>query len=239
MRVAIMQPYFFPYIGYFSLIKHSDRFILFDPVQFIRHGWIERNRILKQTGGWQYIQVPIIKSDGRDTSIKDIIINNKENWSDRILSQIQHYKKKAPYYWKTVNLLKEIFSNSFNDIVTLNQVSLQTVCDYLGIKRNLEVFSQMGMAIEEVKAPDEWALNICTALGDVSEYVNPIGGESFFDITKYERANISLKFQHMEITPYNQKQEIFEPALSIIDVMMFNPPEEINQMLDRYTFQSL
>ena len=62
-KVAIMQPYFFPYLGYFSLIKHTDEFILFDPVQFIRHGWIERNRILKPENGWQYISVPLEKHE--------------------------------------------------------------------------------------------------------------------------------------------------------------------------------
>ena len=98
MKLGIMQPYFLPYIGYFSIIKHTDEFILFDSVQFIRHGWIERNRILKQSGGWQYIQVPIIKNNGRETLIKDIRINNTDNWKTKILAQIQHYKKKSYKY---------------------------------------------------------------------------------------------------------------------------------------------
>lgn len=94
MKLGIMQPYFFPYLGYFSLIKHTDRFILFDTVQFIRHGWIERNRILKPNEGWQYIQVPLIKDKGRDTVIKDVKIRNTENWQQKIIAQLQHYKKK-------------------------------------------------------------------------------------------------------------------------------------------------
>ena len=97
MRLGIMQPYFMPYLGYFSLIKNTDEFILFDTVQFIRHGWIERNRILKPSGGWQYFQVPIIKENGRETVIKNVRINNSENWKSKILAQLQHYKKKAPY----------------------------------------------------------------------------------------------------------------------------------------------
>lgn len=77
MKLGIMQPYFLPYLGYISLIKNTDKFILFDTVQFIRHGWIERNRILKQTGGWQYIQIPLEKKQ-MSTVIKDVKINNKE-----------------------------------------------------------------------------------------------------------------------------------------------------------------
>ena len=163
MTLGIMQPYFMPYIGYISLIKHTDRFILFDTVQFIRHGWIERNRMLKQNEGWQYIQVPLIKQDGRDTLIKDIKINNKEDWKRKILAQIQHYKKVAPYYRRVVALLEDIFSNDFEDITTLNKVSLECICKYLGFERNLEIFSQMHLNIDAANAPDEWALNICKA----------------------------------------------------------------------------
>ena len=234
MKLGIMQPYFMPYLGYFSLIKHTDRFILFDTVQFIRHGWIERNRILKQDGTWQYFQVPIIKPDGRDTIIKDIRINNDSDWKSRIIGQLQHYKKKAPFYKVTIDLLNDVFSQEFDDIVTLNQVSLEKVCEYLGIINSIEVFSKMDLIIEEAKAPDEWALNICKAISGADEYWNPTGGLSFFDRTKYDNAGIRIWFQEMVLTPYRQLGNEFEPGLSIIDVMMFNPPEAINQMLDNY-----
>ena len=236
MRLGIMQPYFMPYIGYFSLIKHTDRFILFDTVQFIRHGWIERNRILKQNGGWQYIQVPIIKEHGRATLIKDVLINNKEKWKEKIVAQLQHYKKIAPYYFNTVGLLNDIFSFDYNDIVSLNKISLQAVCDYLGIDRRIDVFSKMDLTIEPAEAPDEWALNICSAIDGANEYWNPLGGKAFFDRNKYDNANIDLKFQTVNILPYNQKRE-FEPGLSIIDVLMFNSVEDVNKMLDDYILE--
>ena len=234
MKLAIMQPYFMPYIGYISLIKHTDRFILFDTVQFIRHGWIERNRMLKQNDGWQYIQVPLIKQDGRDTLIQDVKINNKEDWKRKILAQIQHYKKVAPYYRRVVALLEDIFTNDFEDITTLNKVSLECICKYLGFERNLEVFSLMHLDIDDVNAPDEWALNICKAIDGANEYINPIGGLSFFDRNKYENAGIKISFQQMEITEYSQKRDLFEPGLSILDVMMWNDVDEINTMLDKF-----
>ena len=234
MKLAIMQPYFMPYIGYFSLIKHTDEFILFDPVQFIRHGWIERNRVLKQSGGWQYIQVPLIKENGRDTLIKDIRINNCADWKSKIFAQLQHYKKIAPYYVLVTDLLKQIFSKEYNDIVSLNREALIVICNYLDIHRNFPVFSKMDLAIDEVTAPDEWALNICKAMG-ANAYLNPIGGTEFFDRAKYEQANISIAFQNIEITEYNQKRETFEPGLSIIDVLMFNTAEDTSKMLDKFT----
>lgn len=222
-----------PYIGYISLIKHTDVFILFDTVQFIRHGWIERNRILKQNGGWQYIQIPLIKDNGRDTVIKDVKINNAENWKQKILAQLQHYKKIAPYYFRVINLLKELFANDFDDITHLNQKSLQLVCDYLGFQRDFPIFSEMNLSIEEVNAPDEWALNICKAM-NVSSYINPIGGSEFFDRKKYEKSGIDLKFQQMKLDEYDQKRLPFEEGLSILDVMMFNSPDDINVMMDHF-----
>lgn len=234
MRLGIMQPYFMPYLGYFSLIKNTDEFILFDTVQFIRHGWIERNRILKPNGGWQYFQVPIIKKNGRETVIKDVRVNNSENWKSKIIAQLQHYKKTAPFYKIVVELLNDVFDSDYDDIVLLNKVSLERICSYLGIARKMKVFSEMHLDIAPVSAPDEWALNICKAIEGVDEYWNPIGGLSFFDKSKYNNAGIKIFFQEMVLTPYRQFGSGFEPGLSIIDVMMFNSPESINEMLDNY-----
>jgi hypothetical protein len=228
-----MQPYYLPYIGYFSLIKHTDTFIVFDTVQFIRHGWIERNRILKPEEGWQYIQVPLLKYH-QSTIIKDILINNSIDWRRKIIAQIQHYKKKAPYYFAAIKLLNDIFSEDFEDIVTLNQFTMLKICSYLGINKKIEVFSKMNIHIPDAKSPDEWALNICKAIDGVTEYWNLTGGISFFDRSKYEANNISLKFQKIALTEYNQNRSSFEGGLSIIDVIMFNSPEQINQMLDNY-----
>ena len=233
MKLAIMQPYFLPYLGYFSLIKHTDEFILFDTVQFIRHGWIERNRILKPSNGWQYIMVPL-KKHSRETIIKDIEINNDQQWKEKILAQLQHYKKQAPYFSNVIDILNEIFSKEYATIVDLNLASLKTVCNYLGINTPIQVFSLMNIDIEPANAPDEWALNICKALGNVDEYWNPPGGQSFFDRKKYENAGINLKFHSAILTDYDQKRNVFEPGLSIIDVMMFNSVDEINKMLDNY-----
>lgn len=233
MKLAIMQPYFLPYLGYFSLIKHTDEFILFDTVQFIRHGWIERNRILKPSDGWQYIMVPL-KKYSRETIIKDIEINNDQQWKEKILAQLQHYKKQAPYFSNVIDILNEIFSKEYATIVDLNLASLKTVCNYLGINTPIQVFSLMNIDIEPANAPDEWALNICKALGNVDEYWNPPGGQSFFDRKKYENAGINLKFHSAILTDYDQKRNVFEPGLSILDVMMFNSIEEINKMLDNY-----
>ena len=232
-NVAIMQPYFAPYLGYISLIKHSDEFILFDTVQFIRHGWIERNRILKQNVGWLYIQVPLEKFS-RETLIRDVKINNEADWKKKILSQLVIYKKTAPNYYKVVNLLNEVFEKEYTSIVQLNKVLLENICAYLGFPKTLPIFSEMNLEIEEAKMPDEWALNICKKLGNDITYINPIGGLNFFDRQKYMNNNIQIYFQKISLGPYTQNRNSFETGLSIIDVMMFNKVEDINLMLDKF-----
>lgn len=229
-----MQPYFFPYIGYFSLIKNTERFILFDTVQYIRHGWIDRNRVLKQNDSWLYIQIPSINK-GRDILIKDLIINNNEEWRKKILSQLVVYKKTAPYYFRVISLIEEIFLYECTTIVEFNVYSLKKISEYIGIKNNIEILSKMNLNVPQASAPDEWALNICKEINGVTEYWNPIGGLTFFDKKKYENEGVKIFFQKVELSIYNQKREEFEPGLSIIDVMMFNSPQEINEMLNQYT----
>lgn len=232
MKIGIMQPYFFPYIGYISLIRNVDRYILLDSVQFIRHGWIERNRILKQSGGWHYISVPL-KKHSRDTLISDIEINNNQKWKEKIIAQLGYYKG-APYYYKVMDLIKSIFSIEFSNITSLNCYALKMICEYLGVYTPIDIFSEMNLEIEPPQEADEWALNICKSLPGITEYWNPIGGIDFFDRDKYLANNIEIYFQKMHIVEYKQKQKEFEPGLSILDVMMFNSPDVINYMLDEY-----
>ena len=235
MRIGIMQPYFFPYLGYFSLIKQTDLFVLLDEVQYIRHGWINRNRILKPGEGWQYIVVPL-KKHSLDTLVKNIEINETIEWENKILSQLQHYKKRAPNFDSVINLLKHCFSESKKcEITELNKICLEKTCEYLEIQSDIRVFSEGDIVLPEINAPDEWALYISKAFG-ADEYINPPSGKSIFDKQKYQENSIKLSFLEVEIGQYNQKRIGFEPALSMIDVMMFNSVSEINMMLDNFNY---
>ncbi len=233
MKLGIMQPYFFPYLGYFSLIKHTDKFILLDAVQFIRHGWIERNRILNPFDGWQYIQVPL-KKHSRETKIWEIEINNEQAWKEKIIAQLQHYRKVSPYYSVVIGIIKKVFSQEYTKIVSLNRATLQSICDYLEIRTPIEVYSKMRLEIAPVNTPDEWALNICKAINGVTEYWNPPGGINIFDRLKYEKNHIGLKFLSINSEEYDQKRPGFEPNLSILDCIMFNSPKKIREMLNQY-----
>lgn len=235
MKLAIMQPYFFPYVGYFSLMVYADRFICFDTAQYISRGWINRNRILSSKGEPIYMSVPIKKAP-RDTAIKDIEIDNSQNWTDKILGQLTTYKRKAPHYKESIDVITEILSsNEIGSLSRLNTHIIMKLAAYLEIECKFDVFSEMDLEIENAKKPDEWALNISKALG-ADEYVNPPGGVSFFDKTKYDEANIKLKFLQSNLKPYRQRIGRWEPGLSIVDVMMFCDRNEIMDMLNDYSF---
>lgn len=233
MKLGIMQPYFFPYLGYFSLIQNTDKFVFFDTPQYISHGWINRNRVLKQDGTPNYIIVPVQKSK-RETAIKEMRINETIKWREKIYGQLTVYKKRAPYYNQTLEILHEILDKDYHEkLSVLNIESTKSICKYLGIEREFEVFSEMNLNIGEVRKPDEWALNITKSMG-FDTYVNPPGGMSFFDREKYHEEGINLQFLQIRLKPYIQRIGHFEPGLSIIDVMMFCKNDEILDMLGEY-----
>lgn len=234
MKLAIMQPYFMPYLGYFALIKHTDQWVVFDTPQFPRHGWVERNRILKPENGWQYVKIPLIKF-GRNTAIKDVVINNHNDYQRRILAQLEHYKKKAPYYYSVIDVMSETLKYKTNSIVDLNIHALKIVCEYIGIDFYYTVFSEFKERIPPINNPDEWALEISKYL-KADAYFNLPGGREFFNKHKFIDYGIDLKFLDIELNTYDQKRDSFKSALSIIDVMMFNSPNQIKSMLDIISF---
>jgi len=235
MKIAIMQPYFLPYLGYYSLIKQVDRWIFNDEVQMIHKGWIQRNRILKQYGGWGYIMVPLHKHDHTEL-IKNITIRNNENWKEKILAQIRHYKKRAPYFYKVNAFLEDAFEKEFDSITKQNAFLIEQTCNYLGLDFEYEILSEMSLEIGQIDAPDDWSLNICKALGE-NHYLNPIMGKQFYNREKYDHAGIKINFLNWTCTPYKQFDDKFIDGLCVLDAMMFNSPEEIRQMLDNFTYE--
>ncbi len=231
-RIGIMQPYLFPYLGYYALIQYTDYFVLFDTPQYIRKGWINRNRILDAKGEPCYFTVPVEKAE-RERSILYTKISNTVNWKQKIEGQLLVYKKKAPYYEQTMSVVADVLNYQGDSICELAGRSIKKVCDYLDIKRQIDFFSKMQIDITTVEQPDEWALYITKALG-YETYVNPPGGMSFFRTELYKEHNIDLQFLKIQLQPYVQRNGNFQEGLSIIDAMMFCKPDEIIKMLDNY-----
>lgn len=233
MKLGIMQPYFFPYIGYFQLINAVDTFVLFDDAQHMRHGWINRNRILKPNASWQYILVPLKKYPHKEL-IKNVQIQLNSKWKELIIGQLEHYKKKARYFEETNELIREIlFSQNEQNIAMINFSILKKLSEYLGMNTKIIVSSEQNFDYENVSNSGEWALRIAEQMS-ADEYINPLDGKDLFNPEKFLSSNIRLSFLECDKIEYNQVNE-FEPNLSIIDVLMFNGKAGVQSLLSHYS----
>lgn len=233
MKLGIMQPYFFPYIGYFQLINAVDKWIVFDIVQYKRHHWINRNRILHPKAGAQNIIVPLRKHS-REALIREIEMADEQGWRLRIIAQLEHYKKKAPFYKETIDFLEECFAMRTESLSEFNTATLKMVCERLDIAFDYAVCSELNFELNDISAPGDWALRISKQL-EAEEYINPETGREIFDSAKFEKSGVKLKFLAPKLSAYMQKGCEFVPGLSIIDVMMWNSSEDIKAMLSDFT----
>jgi hypothetical protein len=232
MKMAIMQPYFFPYIGQFNLIHAVDRFILCDDVPYIRHGWINRNRMLKFGEGVQYITAPVVKCR-QHTAISDVRIVVGRKWKEDIARQIGHYRKMAPYYTVVSTFLADCLRGDETVLAKLNAHCMQAVCDYIGLSFSIELSSGLGLDYAGVTGAQDWALTICQQLG-ATEYYNPPGGMELYNKASFDDKGLGLRFVKPILKPYDQGRPSFEQGLSILDIMMFNAPSAIRGMLNEY-----
>jgi hypothetical protein len=236
MILGIMQPYFFPYLGYFDHINVCDRWVVFDVAQYIRRGYVNRNRILhpRPQGGkeWQWIIAPV-KKHSRNTLIKDIQVTDGTQWKKKIIGQLNHYKKRAKNYSDTVTFIEECFDTEDTSLARLNVRIMQHCCHKLGIAFEYSIFSEMNLNIGSVNEPGEWALRISEAMG-ADEYVNPPGGRHLFDPEKFRKIGCKLTIREPAVFAYKPNGFPFVEHLSIIDVMMWNSVEEIRVFLKKH-----
>jgi len=233
MKLGIMQPYFFPYLGYFDLINQTEEWIVFDTVQYIRHGWVNRNRVLHPKQGWQYVIVPV-KKHSQSTLISETeIMNDGGKWREKIIGQLQHYKRRAPFFQEAMALVKGGVFSENTSIARLNVNCLSLVCEYLGIEFRYQYFSDMHLDLGPIDGPGDWALRISEAMG-ATEYINPLGGVGIFAPEKFHAAGIKRTIRQLPPMEYQCSPYEFIPNLSIIDVLMWNEPEKVREHLEKH-----
>lgn len=233
MRLGIMQPYFFPYIGYFQLMNAVDQWIVFDTPQYIRHGWVNRNRVLSHgENGWKYITVPIQKCS-RNTPIHSVKIGDRD-WQTELSRSFDYYAaRKAPYLEQTVAFVERAIAGSFELLSDLLVATLRQTLQYLEIETPLRRFSEMDLQVGEIDHPGQWALKISREVG-ASVYINPPGGREIFDREEFTRETIDLRFLEPKLEEYDQGRKDFVAGLSIIDCLMFNGSDKVRQMAKEF-----
>ena len=231
MTLAIMQPYFLPYIGYFQLMNAVDCFVVYDNIQFTKKGWIHRNRFLLNGSDWMFT-LPLKKdSDYLDVCHRKLADTFASDRS-KMLAQLAGAYRKAPMFEVTMPVIEKCFQSDADNLFEFILHSLHCIRDHLGISSKLVVSSSVDID-HNLKGQDK-VIAICETLNAI-QYVNPQGGLTLYNKDVFNGAGLELSFlQPKEIT-YLQFQHEHVPWLSIVDVMMFNPLETITSLLDHYT----
>jgi hypothetical protein len=229
MRIGIMQPYFFPYIGYYQLINATDLFIVYDNIKYTKKGWINRNRML-QNGTDAVFTLPL-RNDSDSLNICDRKVSLGFS-PDKLLNQFGGAYRNAPFFEQTLPLIERAICHQDRNLFGFLFHSLVCTCKYLGIET--EIRASSSIPIDHQLTNQDKVLALCVALG-ATTYVNPIGGLELYSKSAFLDRGISLRFLKSNPLTYTQYGDAFVPWLSIIDLLMFNSVETVHDwILNRY-----
>ena len=231
MRLAIMQPYFMPYIGYFQLINSVDKFVIYDNIQYTKKGWINRNRILAN-GKDQLITLPIKKDSDYLNVVERELSESWDKDKSKMLNVIKASYNKAPYFQETFELISKCLNNPEVNLFRFIYDSIVLINDHLEIKTPIIISSTID-ANHTLKSQDK-VLSLCREQ-NADVYINSIGGVELYDKETFKQNNIKLNFIKSNPIQYKQFNNEFVSWLSIIDVLMFNSKEQIKEYLNNYT----
>jgi hypothetical protein len=232
-RLAIMQPYFFPYIGYWQLIHAVDRFVIYDDVNYIKGGWINRNRVLIN-GEPAFITVPLCQPSSFKR-ICDISLQPSLLWRDKLARTVEITYRKAPFFTEVFPIIEKLIRYEAGNLTDYLAHQLQTLTAFMEIKTEFVVSSRC-YGNNELSS-QERILDICKQEG-ASTYINPQGGQTLYDTEAFNSADIDLRFIVMRPLTYKQRTPGFVSFLSIIDTLMEIGPIEIKLHLNAFDLMS-
>lgn len=221
--VAVMQPYLFPYVGYYQMASMVDDFVFLDDARFIVRGFVNRNSILRNEEVHRFT-VPV-----RDASQNRAI--NDHEYLDRgasLLALLQGAYRNAPHLHAASALVEQIFNEGAGNVAATNALSIRRVLEYAGLDRRWH-FSSEVLAHGQFKGV-HWISEISRRLS-ATRYLNLPGGRSLYDPVAFEASGLTLEFVEPVFVPYPQDSSTFVPGLSILDALMWCEPTEIAAML--------
>lgn len=221
-----MQPYLFPYLGYFQLIRAVDAFVVYDDVNYIKGGWINRNFMLSQ-GNKQLITLPL-QGASPNKLINQVTVGGRQN---KLVETIRHNYSRAPHFAAVFPLIEDILMQQEKNLAHFLDYGLRQICAYLGLRLTWHISSELKK--DNGLRGQEKVLAICEEL-DATHYINVPGGKELYDRRAFEERGIRLSFIQPKTVSYRQFGNEFVPNLSIIDVMMFNSQEQCARLLEEY-----
>jgi len=229
VKVGIMQPYFFPYLGYWQLINAVDRYVVYDDVTYIKGGWINRNNIL--LNGVKYLITLPLEQASSFKNINEIDVTHNEIALSKVIKTLKSAYSKAPYYPLIMPMVEKLLREN-TKIAGLNYNSIREIGRYLGITTEIILSSELKKD-NSLKAQEK-VLHINKLLGS-DTYYNAIGGLELYSREEFEKHGMGLYFVQMGDIQYPQYKNEFVSGLSIVDVLMFNSVETIRGFLENYT----
>lgn len=226
MRIAIMQPYLLPYLGYFQLLHRVDTFVLLDDVAFINRGWINRNRLL--VNGEEYLFTVPLAGSSQNKLIQDLRLHPDDRARRKLLATIRQAYRAAPEFAQVLPLAEAVLLSQEPDLTTLVLNSLTLINDYLG--RPVPLVRSSALAGRGAATGQARIIAICQNLG-ASEYVNLVGGAALYSAADFAAQGLTLKFLQPVLPPYRQGSGAFVPGLSILDVLMHNSPARTRELV--------
>ncbi len=233
MTLAIMQPYFLPYLGYFQLMAAVDKFVIYDDVAYIQRGWINRNRFDLQ-GRPHLLTIPV-KSRSQNRRINELELVTDRPWRKKVLRTLEHAYRRAPNFHHVFPLICKIVEWPENNLARYLQHSLLILVEFLSLKTNL-VPASSSYSNQQLKGQAR-IIDICLR-EKAAVYVNPAAGRELYDSAAFLAHGIALRFLQPKPGHYRQRGEIFLPSLSIADVLMWNSRPEVDRLLHNYQFLS-
>ena len=233
MKLAIMQPYFFPYIGYWQLMNAVDTFVIYDDVTFIKQGWINRNRILIN-GTPHYITIPLAGASP-NKRICDIATQGGQRWRVKMIRSIGFSYARSTFYPLVFPEIERQVLNESVNLAGYLVVHLTSMVQYLGIETEI-VKSSRTYDNGDLKG-QERVIDICKREG-ASTYVNLPGGRELYDAESFAAANMSLEFLVSRASPYPQRGAEFVPNLSVIDALMEVGTDGVVERLCEYDLEA-
>lgn len=229
MKLAIMQPYLFPYLGYFQLIHAVDEFVVYDDVNYKKGGWINRNKILNQ-GEARYLTLQV-NGASPNVPINQVKVGgNRKN----ILKTVSHAYARAPLYHKVYPLLERVILDPEPNLALYIASSLKQISEYLGITTRFRLSSGIEKN-NDLRGLDK-VFAICEKLG-ATRYINSPGGRELYSGEDFRGRGIELLFVNSNAIEYRQFDGNFLPGLSIIDVIMFNSQQQCAALLSGYSLE--
>jgi hypothetical protein len=216
MRIAIMQPTYLPWMGYFALVDQVDTFVLLDDVEFNERSWQQRNKI-KATDGPMWLTVPVLKSGRRGQTIQEVEINTDERWQDKHRKSIEFNYAGAEYVSDLEDWLHQTYDEAeWERLCALNVHVITTLTDRLGLEVDFVRSSEVDASGQKANR----LVDLCQALG-ASEYLSPLGSREYIrEDNPFPSTDVDLLYQHFEHPTYEQQHGDFVSHMSVVDLML-------------------